>query len=161
VTIRLPPLRERVEDIPALAQHFLKRYAGQINKPMTSIADNAMRVLCAYAWPGNIRELENTIERATTLSNQRVLTADDLPPELRDAVNGAVSAVAPAASGSGTPGIFADTPTLEEVKQRYIRHVITSTRGNLSRAAAILDIDRRSLYRMLSRYKIAPPGREE
>ncbi len=84
VTIQLPPLRERREDIPALAEHFLKRYRRESGKPVTAISDKALRLLCGYAWPGNIRELENVIERAVVLSNQPVLTIDDLPAEIRD-----------------------------------------------------------------------------
>jgi DNA-binding NtrC family response regulator len=156
VTITLPPLRQRAEDIPALATHFLRRCARLNGTGMTSIADSAMQLLRAYEWPGNIRELENTIARAATLSNQRVLTVDDLPPAIRDAR----SAQMIARVAAGVNGVFADAPSLEEVKRRYIRHVIVSTRGNLSRAAAILDVDRRSLYRMIERLEIDVPGRE-
>jgi len=157
VTITLPPLRQRIEDIPALATHFLWRatHSNGNGTRMTAIADNAMQLLCAYDWPGNIRELENTIERAATLSTQRVLTVDDLPPAIRDAKKAQITARVAA----GLNGVFADAPSLEEVKRRYIRHVIVSTNGNLSRAAAILDVDRRSLYRMIERLEIEVPGR--
>jgi two-component system, NtrC family, response regulator AtoC len=155
VSLQLPPLRERADDIPALAHHFLRRYAAESDKPITGFSDEAVRVLRAYHWPGNIRELENAIERAVTLSNHRVLTADDLPLEVRrrPAVQEASQIV------STLSGMFADAPTLEEVKKRYISHVLHNNRGNLSRAAVILDVDRRSLYRMMDRYKIEPPRR--
>jgi two-component system, NtrC family, response regulator AtoC len=155
VSVQLPPLRERADDIPALAHHFLRRYAAESDKPITGFSDEALRVLRAYHWPGNIRELENAIERAVTLSSHRVLTADDLPLEVRRRPP----------TQDGTPivstlaGMFADAPTLEEVKKRYISHVLHNNRGNLSRAAVILDVDRRSLYRMMDRYKIEPPRR--
>jgi transcriptional regulator with GAF, ATPase, and Fis domain len=155
VTITLPPLRQRIEDIPTLARHFLRRAAQANGTRMTGIADHAMQLLCAYDWPGNIRELENVIERAATLSNERLLTVEDLPLAIRDAKNNQiVNRVA-----AGVNGVFADAPSLEEVKRRYIRHVIVSTHGNLSRAAAILDVDRRSLYRMIERLQIEVPGR--
>jgi two-component system, NtrC family, response regulator AtoC len=155
VSVQLPPLRDRPDDIPALAHHFLRRYSAENEKPITGFSDDAVRVLRAYQWPGNIRELENAIERAVTLSSHRVLTADDLPLEVRRR---------PAAQdasqiASTLSGMFADVPTLEEVKKRYISHVLHNNRGNLSRAAVILDVDRRSLYRMMDRYKIEPPRR--
>jgi two-component system, NtrC family, response regulator AtoC len=155
VSVQLPPLRERADDIPALAHHFLRRYAAESDKPITGFSDEAVRVLRAYHWPGNIRELENAIERAVTLSNHRVLTADDLPLEVRR--RPAVQETSQIASTLS--GMFADAPTLEEVKKRYISHVLHNNRGNLSRAAVILDVDRRSLYRMMDRYKIEPPRR--
>lgn len=152
VTIHLPPLRQRPEDIPALAYHFLQRYSRENGKPVVGISEDAMTLLRTYAWPGNIRELENTIERAVALSNQVMLTPEDLPVEMRDR---STPRAHPNMLSAGWPG-FDGLPTLEEVKKRYILHVLDSTQGNISRAAEILDIDRRSLYRMLERYRVAP-----
>jgi transcriptional regulator with PAS, ATPase and Fis domain len=152
VAIHLPPLRERLEDIPLLVRHFLNRYSQESEKSITAVSDKAMDLLCTYPWPGNIRELENTIEQAVALSSQQILTPDDLPVEVRD----------PAASNSFQNSsqdeqfLFPDTPTLEEVKKRYVLHVLSRNQGNISRTAKILNIDRRSLYRMLARYKIEP-----
>ena len=152
VAIHLPPLRERVEDIPLLAGHFLKRYSQESGKSVTAISDRAMELLCAYSWPGNIRELENTMEQAVVLSNQPVLTPDDLPVTTRDhAVS--TSMDCPPPNGQF---LFPDNPTLEEVKKRYVLHVLSRNQGNISRTARVLNIDRRSLYRMLARYKIEP-----
>lgn len=152
VSIYLPPIRERKDDIPSLALYFLKRYSQESGKTMTGITDDAMDRLLTYSWPGNIRELENAIERAVVLSNQSVLTADDLPVEVRE------NRLARPADGrpEDGKGFFSDAPTLEEVKRRYVVHVLGLTRGNISKAAEILDIDRRSLYRMLERYKVTP-----
>jgi two-component system, NtrC family, response regulator AtoC len=152
VAISLPPLRERVEDIPLLARHFLQHYSQESGKSITAISDKAMELLCAYRWPGNIRELENAIEQAVALSYQSVLTPDDLPPAVRD------HAAAKSFQSDFPNGqfLFPDTPTLEEVKKRYVLHVLGQTEGNISRSAKILNIDRRSLYRMLARYKIEP-----
>jgi two-component system, NtrC family, response regulator AtoC len=152
VAIHLPPLRERVEDIPLLARHFLQRYGQESGKSIAAISDEAMKLLVACSWPGNIRELENAIEQAVALSYQSVLTPDDLPPAVRD----------PAAAKSfqngskNEPFLFPDTPTLDEVKKRYVLYILSRNQGNISLTAKILNIDRRSLYRMLARYKIEP-----
>jgi two-component system response regulator AtoC len=152
VTIRLPALRQSAEDIPALAYHFLRRYGQEHGKAVAGISEDAMALLRTYTWPGNIRELENAIERAVALSNQAMLTPDDLPGEVRER---AVSGAGPDRQLDAWKG-FDDLPSLEEVKKRYILHVLASTQGNISRAADILEIDRRSLYRMLERYHVAP-----
>jgi two-component system, NtrC family, response regulator AtoC len=156
VSIPLPSLRQRTEDISALAHHFLRRYSLENGKSVVGISDDAMTRLRTYAWPGNIRELENTIERAVALSNQAMLTTEDLPVEMRDSPTKGTPPDMPSEGWSG----FAGLPTLEEVKKRYIQHVLSSTQGNISRAAEILDIDRRSLYRMLERYNVAPVRHE-
>ena len=111
-----------------------------------------MTLLRTYTWPGNIRELENIIERAVALSNQAILTPEDLPVEVRDRSMPRASPDRPLDAWKG----FDDLPSLEEVKKRYVLHVLDSKQGNISRAAEILEIDRRSLYRMLERYQVAP-----
>jgi DNA-binding NtrC family response regulator len=141
-----------VEDIPLLARYFLNHYVQESGKPVSAISDKAMELLCAYSWPGNIRQLENSIEQAVALSNQPVLTPDDLPADIRDPQ----SARSRNSSQDEEQFLFSDTPTLEEVKKRYVLHVLSCNQGNVSRAAKILNIDRRSLYRMLARYKIEP-----
>jgi DNA-binding NtrC family response regulator len=152
VSIHLPSLRQRAQDIPALAYHFLRRYSQEHGKSVVGISDAAMILLRTYSWPGNIRELENTIERAVALSNQAMLTPEDLPGEVCQSPTKNTSLPEPSEEWAG----FAGSPTLEEVKKRYILHVLNATQGNISRAAEILDIDRRSLYRMLERYNVAP-----
>jgi DNA-binding NtrC family response regulator len=152
VAIHLPPLRERMEDIPLLVRHFLKYYSHESSKSITGISDKAMELLCAYSWPGNIRELENAVEQAVALSYQPVLTPENLPVEVRDhAASKSLHHLA-----QNDQFLFPDTPTLEEVKKRYVLHVLKRTQGNVSRSAKILNVDRRSLYRMLARYKIEP-----
>jgi two-component system, NtrC family, response regulator AtoC len=152
VSVRLPPLRDRVEDIPLLAHHFLQHYSQESGKRITAISEKVLELLCAYSWPGNIRELENAIEQAVALSYQSVLTPDDLSPSIRD------HAIAKPFKNDLDDGQFTfdDTPSLEEIKKRYVLHVLRQTDGNISRGAKILNIDRRSLYRMLVRYKIEP-----
>jgi DNA-binding NtrC family response regulator len=121
-------------------------------KVITAISDKAMELLCAYSWPGNIRELENAIEQAVALSYQSILTPDDLPEAVRN------HAVAKSFQNDSQNEqfLFPDTPTLEEVKKRYVLHVLKQNQGNVSRSARVLSIDRRSLYRMLARFKIEP-----
>jgi two-component system, NtrC family, response regulator AtoC len=150
VAIHLPPLRDRVEDIPLLASYFLKCYSQENGKSVTAISDAAMKLLCDYSWPGNIRELENAIEQAVVLSNQPVLAPDDFPPAVR---SNATSKLTPNLPPDGQ-FLFSDTPTLEEIKKRYVLHVLNRNQGNVSRTARVLNVDRRSLYRMLARYKV-------
>ena len=139
VTIHVPPLRERAEDVPLLAQHFLRRAAAAAGKTVVGLTREALDLLAAYPWPGNVRELEHVIERAVVLTTSTLLTPEDLPPELRP--------MAPAPP--------ADRParrkTLEELKRWYVEQVLAETGGNKARAAEILGIDRRTLYRILSR----------
>jgi DNA-binding NtrC family response regulator len=150
ITIRLPPLRERPEDINALAQIFIQRYSLAAGKQISAISEDALERLRSYSWPGNIRQLENAIEQAVVLSKNPVLTLDDLPQEVREDLP-------PPYDNAGNGNfLFSDTPSLEEIKKRYALYVMNRTRGNISRAAKILDIDRRSLYRMLARWKIEP-----
>ena len=150
VAIHLPPLRDRVEDIPLLAGYFLKCYSQENGKSVTAISDAAMKLLCDYSWPGNIRELENAIEQAVVLSNQPVLVSDDFPPAVRNKAASKLNQNLPTAGQF----LFSDTPTLEEVKKRYVLYVLNRNQGNVSRTARALNIDRRSLYRMLARYKV-------
>jgi DNA-binding NtrC family response regulator len=152
VSLHLPALRERPEDIPALATHFLRHYSQQSGKPLIAIAEEAMDYLRAYPWPGNIRELENVIERAVALSSQPSVLAEDLPAEVREATASS-SSVDPARAEQSPAS---DLATLEEVKRHHVLRVLGHTHGNISRAAEILAIDRRSLYRMLKRYKYTP-----
>jgi DNA-binding NtrC family response regulator len=150
VTIRLPPLRERREDIPLLIDHLVHRAAVHCGKPVSTVSDAALAVLRAYDWPGNVRELSHALERSVALAQDAVITVDDLPAELRGSM--------PAAESDD---LVADAPTLEELKKRYIRHVLEKAGGNISRTAAVLGLERRSLYRMLQRYGIDPKHRNE
>lgn len=148
ITIQLPPLRERTEDIDALVQIFVRRYSLAAGKPITDISENAVERLRIYSWPGNIRQLENAIEQAVVLAKNSVLTLDDLPQEVRENLP-------PLYENAGDGDlIFSDMPSFDEIKKRYALYVMNRTRGNISRTAKILDIDRRTLYRMLARWKI-------
>jgi DNA-binding NtrC family response regulator len=146
VTLELPPLRERREDIPLLVDHLVRLAARAAGKAVTGVSEAALALLQAYHWPGNVRELAHVLERGVALAQHDVLTAEDLPLELHHPRAPAPSAVP------------ADRPTLEQLKRRYVRAVIEESDGNVSRAAAVLGVDRRSLYRMLQRYGMTPRG---
>ncbi len=138
VTITVPPLRERMQDLPLLAQHFLDKYARATGKPITAMARETVARLASHQWPGNVRELEHAIERAVALASSTVLLPDDLPPEI-DAAPGP------------EPRLPSERMTLEEVKRWYASRVLEASAGNKLRAAEILGIDRKTLYRILDR----------
>jgi two-component system, NtrC family, response regulator AtoC len=137
VSIRIPPLRERREDIPLLAEHFAQKHGRPEG---SAISPAARELLVAHSWPGNVRELENVVARALALNPSGVIMAEDLPDAIRHAQ--AESAPAP------TPST-ADRPTLAELERRYATQVLEETGGNKTRAAEILGIDRKTLYRIL------------
>ncbi len=142
VTLKVPPLREHKADIPLLAHHFLAKYAERHAKPVKGIDAEMMAALKAYDYPGNVRELENLIERAVTLGTGEVLGARDLPDEVL-----AVGDQPPALTEGGLT-------TLEEREKEYILWVLQKMGGNKSQAAEILGIDRVSLWRKLKRYGV-------
>jgi DNA-binding NtrC family response regulator len=137
VSIRVPPLRERRQDIPLLAQHFLNKSATAAGQPAKRLARETLGRLADYDWPGNVRELEHVIERAVTLSSAELILPDDLPSEL------------------GPPRLAPPTlpprrMTLEALKHWYVQTVLEEAGGNKARAAELLGIDRRTLYRILA-----------
>jgi len=138
VTITVPPLRERASDIPLLAQHFLEMFARRTGRAIKRLAPESVTLLSGYRWPGNVRELEHVIERAMALSSSETLLPDDFPPHLREERDRA-------------PRLPADGMTLEDVKRWYVNKVLEESGGNKLRAAELLGIDRRTLYRILER----------
>jgi DNA-binding NtrC family response regulator len=144
VTLRVPPLRERSEDIPLLATHFLKGATTTAGRDAT-LSQGALRLLTAYEWPGNVRELENTIEHLVLYSRDARITPEDLPAKFHEAV--------PTVE-SGPSDLFADLPTLDELERRYMIHVLEAVNGNRTRAAEVLGVDRRTLYRMAERFGV-------
>ena len=141
VVIHLPPLRERRADIALLIESFLQdacRRAGR----RVDISAAAVEALTAYEWPGNVRELENTIERLVVLGRTSTIETADLPPALT------------ASHAPVHERLFSDLPSLEELERRYLLHVLGSVSGNRTRAADVLGVDRRTLYRMAERFGI-------
>jgi transcriptional regulator with PAS, ATPase and Fis domain len=135
VEITLPPLRDRREDIPKLVRFFLEKYSKREGLKDVKIAQDALQKVMRYPFPGNVRELENLIEGALALTTDPVIDAGDLLlPE------------GPAAPSTDVLGD--DLPSLEELEHRYVARVLAHTKGNISKAAKILGVDRKTLYRM-------------
>jgi two-component system response regulator AtoC len=137
VSIRIPPLRERREDIPLLAEHFAQKHGRAEG---SAISPEAREILLAHDWPGNVRELENVIARALALNPSGVVVPEDLPEAIRAAV--------PAPAKAPLPDV-SDRPSLAELERRYASQVLQETGGNKTRAAEVLGIDRKTLYRIL------------
>ena len=140
ITINVPPLRERREDIPVLANHFVRVYAAKNNRRLEGLSDEAVRQLEAYSWPGNIRELENVVERAVVLARGARIDVADLPSEIAGAT--------PLPEGVLT--IRIGTP-LAEVTARLLEETLRVTKGNKTLTARLLGIDVRTVSRKLER----------
>ncbi|HEX8633720.1 MAG TPA: sigma-54 dependent transcriptional regulator [Pyrinomonadaceae bacterium] len=159
VTVDIAPLRERREDIPALAESFIRLAAGRYKMPVRAIAPAAMRLLVGYDWPGNVRELRNAVERAMVLAEGDELTARDLPEEIRPGRETAnIDTPPPTPSGESASGGGNDVPVpftadfrsdRREFERRYITRCLEETGGNVTRAAAILGMHRQSLQHKL------------
>ncbi|MEO7647710.1 MAG: sigma 54-interacting transcriptional regulator, partial [Gemmatimonadaceae bacterium] len=141
IAIHLPPLRQRREDIPVLAELFLRRTAEANNEPQKSLDPDAVDVLQSYAWPGNVRELENALERATLLTKGDVIEVRALPERIVERRSEPLAADRQATN-----------PTLEVIERAYITWVLQQEGGNKTRASEALGIDPSTLYRKLARY---------
>ncbi len=146
IALRLPPLRERPDDVPLLAHHFLQTYARKNNKTIVGIDPDALEMLQAYSWPGNVRELENVLERAVVLARQDRVRADDLPQKVRTR-GGPVRTIT---VSIGTP--------LDEVEQRLVNETLRLTKGDKRLAAQLLGIATRTIYRKLEAWGHADAG---
>jgi len=140
ITLPVAPLRERVEDVPALADHFLERYIQETGKPMEGFTQRALGMLMSYSWPGNVRELRNVIERAVVIARGRMIGANEL-------------------TFLSTPGAECQlgTLTLKEVEISHVRAALETCNWNISRAAKQLGIDRSTLNRKIKRYHLTRP----
>jgi DNA-binding NtrC family response regulator len=139
IHLQVPPLRERPEDIPLLAQHFLWRYATETNKKVDSIKPEALEAMRRYPWPGNVRELENAIERAVVVGKGRKIGLNDLPFTI--AMGGAAEI---------------ERLSLEEMERQHIARILAIEAGNLSNVARILRINRSTLYAKIKKYSLTP-----
>ena len=149
IPIVIPPLRHRPEDIPLLAHHFLRKYSALNGGKVTSFTQEALRKLMALNWPGNVRELENMVERLVVLSRAQQIDAPDIPTT--DQSSGEQF------FGQATN----DSPTLEELEKRYIQLILEKTGGKKEKAAQILGINRRTLYRKEKDYGFATGEEDE
>jgi DNA-binding NtrC family response regulator len=139
VPIHLPPLRDRPEDIPMLARLFLERFASKLRRPVTGIDPLALDLLRAHRWPGNIRELENAIERATLLCDGATLLARDLPPEVQPPTQ------RPSVTSEPTPLRERIRAATQRIERDAILEALRMTEGNVTRAARKLGLSRRGL----------------
>ena len=150
IPITIPPLRHRREDIPLLANHFLKKYSTANNSAVKSFSPDALARIMSLPWEGNVRELENIVERAVVLTRGATIEAKDLP-----------------AAGEGDVESFFGTtqsgtlPTLEEIEKRYFKFVLDKTAGRKEKAAQILGVNRRTLYRKEREYGFVSNDEEE
>ena len=147
VTLRVPALKERRTDIPLLAERFLAMVLDREGHRQLTLSEETIRTLVAYNWPGNVRELESAIEYAVLHARGHAIAPEDLPEKLQ-------SAQVRAAARSPLSALFEDLPALDELERRYLLYILEIAGGNRTRAAEILGIDRRTLYRMIERYGI-------
>jgi len=144
-TITLPPLRERIEDIPFLAEFFLQRARAKVNKKVDAVSPQALTLLRNYSWPGNLRELENIIERAVVLASSSVIEAEDLPLHVQDVI-------------TFKPQL-GFKPSKSQAIERFERQALASylleAKGNISRAATLAKIPRRTFHRLMAKYKLS------
>jgi two-component system response regulator HydG len=147
VSVKLPPLRSRREDIPLLIEFFLKEFTASHGKTVTSVTAAARKALASYEWPGNVRELRNTIESMVVIDSDGVLDVDDLTED--------VQAAAPAPSDrAGGAAAHLVGRSLEEIERYFIVETLKHTHGNREETARILGIGERTLYRKLKEYAI-------
>ena len=160
VTLTLPPLRARRQDIPLLIDHFLRELTSRHGRGPVAVDPEAQRRLLAYEWPGNIRELQNVLERAMLLAEQDVIGPEHLTPMVRGAAGSAPdSPLSPAGADSDAgapaePGEAERLQSLEEIERRHVLHVLTAMRGNRDETSRVLGISRRTLSRMIQRWNL-------
>jgi two-component system, NtrC family, response regulator HydG len=154
IPVRLPPLRERNDDIPLLAQHFLEKYAARTNKPVATISPDAMDAILSYDWPGNVRELENVIEAAVVLARGDALLLTNFRADFR-----ARASIAPppkprpASELYDRPFAEAKTLAVAEFEKNYVEAILEATAGNISEAARRAGLDRSNFRRVMTRYR--------
>jgi DNA-binding NtrC family response regulator len=147
--IQLPPLRERVEDVPLLVSHFAARYAREMGRENSEVDSAALEVLCGYQWPGNVRELQNVIKRALAMSRSDVISVEDLPET--------VVANAVAHAGGAAPGYFEMRDQhLATFEREYLQRLLIRCSGNISQAATEARLPRGTFYRLLNRHALDP-----
>lgn len=148
VTLRVPALRERRSDIPLLAERFLLNAVENAGRGQMRFHEETVKVLTAYDWPGNVRELESAVEYAALHARGTEIAVEDLPPKLQS------KDLQSRAAHSTLAALYDDLPSLDELERRYLLHVLEVMNGSRTRAAEVLGIDRRTLYRMAERFGI-------
>lgn len=155
ISIHLPPLRERKEDIPLLVDHFVEKFNIESGKRVKGVSEEVLQILIEHDWPGNVRELENVIERAVIINRGGIILPEDLPPYLsgRSALSGVQESLVQQAC--------AGQLTLQEVEKAHIQNILQETGWNIARTARILGIDRSTLYAKIRRYGLKPEEEPE
>jgi DNA-binding NtrC family response regulator len=148
VTLKVPALRERRSDIPLLAEKFVRSASENAGRGPLRFQEETVKILMTYDWPGNVRELEAAVEYAALHSHGSEIAPEDLPVKLQSAELREGGARSPLAA------LYGDLPTLDELERRYLLHVLKEVGGNRTRAAEVMGIDRRTLYRMAERFDI-------
>lgn len=147
--IDLPPLRERVGDLPILIEHFLYRFARDMNREGVSLSPDAIEVLSSYSWPGNVRELQNVLKRILVTAPRRMLEVNDLPEDLVAAIR--------RVPGIGEEGFFAQRARRVAMFEReYFIRLLEDTKGDVSQAARQAKLPRGTLYRLLKNHELIP-----
>jgi DNA-binding NtrC family response regulator len=146
VTLRVPPLRDRRSDIPFLAERFLRSASQLVGRGPLHFQEDAVKLLTAYDWPGNVRELESSVEYASLRARGAEVSIEDLPAKMQS------DEVRSKAARSPLAALYDDLPTLDELERRYLLHVLEVVGDNRTRAADVMGIDRRTLYRMAERF---------
>jgi DNA-binding NtrC family response regulator len=178
ITIEVPPLRDRLDDVPLLAEFFLNRFRHQAARRLSGFAPDAIAAMTRYAWPGNVRELRNAVERAIVLGDREQIIAQDLPPQVLAQAQGPRARTSPPTPPLGSMSVAAPPPSvanvtidqgpppaprpappaaaksLRELEKQGILAALAATNGNKAQAAAILEIDRSTLYKKLKDYEI-------
>jgi DNA-binding NtrC family response regulator len=151
ITIAVPPLRDRKEDVALLAAHFLNKCNIECGKNVQRIAEDAMALLLEYDWPGNVRELENAIERAVVVAKTNLITPADLPPQFRSA--------AASAGAMAVPFAGANRRALRDIEKEHIARVLRENDWNIKQSATVLQIDRVTLYNKIRKYGLSRQDR--
>jgi len=152
ITLRVPPLRERRSDIPLLAERFLLSAADNAGRGQMRFQEATLKVLTAYDWPGNVRELESAVEYGALHARGTEIEPEDLPAKLQS------KELLAFAARSTLAALYDDLPTLDELERRYLLHVLEVMNGSRTRAAEVMGIDRRTLYRMAERFGVKLDG---
>jgi two-component system response regulator PilR (NtrC family) len=151
IPVRLPPLRERTDDIPLLTEHFLAKYAAQMGKAINSVAADAMKCLQTYGWPGNIRELENAVERAVALERSAAIRLSSLPEHVQ---NGIVPGAAPGRDTGLPDSGFQLEQHVQDIEREYLVEALRRANGVKSRAAELLGISFRQFRYLSKKYNL-------
>lgn len=153
ISLEIPPLRRRKEDIPLLVSHFLEKYCGKMNRGMKRLAPEVIRIFEAYGWPGNVRELENVVERIVAIEERETITEKSLPEELLTPSRSQASEI------EVKPG-FNLNETLDHLTRNFVRQALQNSGGSLKKTAQLLGINYRSLRYLIEKLDLKSEGRE-